>query len=144
MFKRINGQKRITYGGKHTCGYLAIQAPHTSKKFLVHRLVAEVFIPNIENKPFVNHINANHLDNRCENLEWCDASGNMMSEETHKKLSHVVDLYDNEGKFIKTYSSVRELSRQTGLCRSCVRDCLNGKYNNFKGYKFKYHNKNNE
>jgi hypothetical protein len=41
-----------------------------SKKFMIHRLVAKAFIPNVDNKPHVDHINRNRADNRMENLQW--------------------------------------------------------------------------
>jgi hypothetical protein len=53
-------------------GYLTVvlQKDAKRKMTLVHRLVAEYFIPNIDNKPQINHINGIKTDNKVENLEW--------------------------------------------------------------------------
>lgn len=58
----------------NTTGYLTITRNH--KKYLIHRLIATAFIPNPQNKPFINHLNGVRNDNRIENLEWCTAGEN--------------------------------------------------------------------
>lgn len=58
-------------------GYKELQLNGGTRRYTgVHRLVAETFIPNPENKPFVNHIDGNGLNNHIDNLEWCTPAEN--------------------------------------------------------------------
>ena len=59
---------------------------YKTERFQVHRLVAKHFIPNPENKPFVNHIDNNGLNNHVDNLEWCTHSENMIHAQKQGRL----------------------------------------------------------
>lgn len=73
---------------KNEKGYCRVRLSYNYKSNLksLHRLVAEAFIPNIENKPEIDHINGNREDNRAENLRWVTHSENMNNPLTKKKM----------------------------------------------------------
>lgn len=74
---RKMGQEIKTRIGRAGYVFVALRkSGHRQNNYLVHRLLAAVFIPNPENKPCINHINSQRDDNRIENLEWCTYSEN--------------------------------------------------------------------
>ena len=76
---RKNGIERFLKTRYNHQGYVVagLMIGGNQKLMLVHRLVAKAFIPNPENKPFINHIDGNKANNHVENLEWCTQKENV-------------------------------------------------------------------
>lgn len=76
-----------------TTGYKKVELAKDGKKksLRVHRLVATAFIPNPMNKPYINHIDGNRINNCVENLEWCTQHENVVHayETGLNKISHI-------------------------------------------------------
>lgn len=109
--------------------------------FLVHRLVAEAFIPNPHNYPEVNHKDEVKTNNSVDNLEWCDTKYNINYgggiEKRSSKQRISVDKYSLTGEFIKHYKSLTD-AELDGFNRRLIHRCCKGLQESHKGYNWRF------
>lgn len=137
----------------NTKGYPSVDLKdHGRRKYaVVHRLVAETFIPKPDNKPQVNHKDGDKTNNAVSNLEWCTGLENIrhavrtglmdyaymrsLIDEDKRieavKKAHYVPVIREDGK---TYKSIADAAQDLGVTRSAVQMHLAGKTRKCKGH----------
>ena len=126
-------------------GYLRVKLYRNAKpkEYLIHRLVADAFIPNPEQKEQVNHKDGNKGNNSLENLEWVTQSENQKHAYIHglnsplranKATRKRVAQKTMKGETINVWVSMSEASRATGIPVSNITHCCKGRINHAGGY----------
>lgn len=155
------GEKKLLKPHDNGKGYLTVCLWKNNKyehKY-IHRLVAETFIPNPDNKPCIDHINTIRNDNRVENLRWATYIENLTNPITREKNSNThkeiyqgsnnpnygntgksnplsipilqIDLF---GNIINIWYGAAEAERKGNFCASTITKCCKGKKHTHKGY----------
>lgn len=133
---------------KSNKGYLQVRLYKNklNKNCFVHRIVAEAFIPNLNNLLEVNHEDENPLNNNVSNLEWCTHKeninyGNHNSKMAKSKSKEIIQ-YDINMNEIKRWVSMNDIKRELKLNISCVCKCCKKKYSKSYGYIWRYADEN--
>lgn len=110
----------------------------TSKECRVHRLVAEAFIPNPDNLPFINHKDEDRGNNNVDNLEWCTSSYNntygTRTDKQSKAMMKEVCQYDINMNLIEVYSSINEAGEVCGIKPCNISNCIAGRSKTSGGF----------
>ena len=119
------------------------------RNVLVHRIVAEAFLPNLNNKPTVNHKDGNKLNNKLDNLEWAtnkeqtnhsiNVLGNksVISDKCRKRQKelHQRKVRRSDGVI---FNSIKEASMGNDLVRRHISEVCKGKRKSTGGYSWEY------
>lgn len=147
---KITKKEKILTGTLDKDGYVKVSLvndDNKTKRLSVHRLVAETFIPNLLNKPQVNHKDGNKQNNKTENLEWNNSKENIRHaiDKLGIKYSRYINKMHeaNKKKIIrddgKIYMQIKDVFKEYNIKNSNILyEVLKGKKQYFKKHNYKY------
>lgn len=129
--KCLNSQtNKYLKGQISNSGYLNFNLTLSTgkRRLYAHRLVAEAYIPNPDNKPEVNHLNGNKLDNRIENLEWTTRAENSRYNTLIGNNKNVKRVYqfDKDKNLVRQYLCINDVQKE-GYTVSMISQEMNKK-----------------
>ena len=139
---KSTGKKVCLKQQKNNKGYLLVSLYKDGERkfYLVHRLVAQAFVPNLEGYQVVNHKDENPLNNCANNLEWCTQKYNCNYGARNEKASKsngtpVICVETNT-----IYLSARDAQRKTGIFATNICDCIRHKKRHYTagGFHWKF------
>lgn len=124
--------------------YVVLANKGKNKTLLVHRLVAETFLPNPFNLKCVNHKDENKHNNNVSNLEWCNYEYNNTYKDIHLRrnkdnTTRKVIQYDLDMNEIKRWDSIIEAANNFNTYSSNIMKCCIGERNHVNGFKWRYY-----
>lgn len=133
------GEMRLLHPALTKSGYyrVSLKIRPRQNHLLVHRLVAEAFIPNPNEYEFINHKDETRTNNSVENLEWCTKLYNntygralKRAHETRVKngVTNIVVAYDLDGKTLARYESAYRAAKEEKCSYSAIAGCMNGRH----------------
>lgn len=131
---------------KRSDGYMEVNLwrDNTSRSFLVHRLVAEAFIPMVSGLEQINHKDEIRSNNNANNLEWCNAKYNSNYGNNRKRGIYTRRLRHSNCKKVKcvetgiVYESIQTATSKTGVHNTNISRVLKGERNTAGGFHWEY------
>lgn len=123
------GREKVLIPHKLSNGYLGINLYDNNKKscyLLIHRLVAQAFLPNPNGYKIINHKDENRSNNFISNLEWCDYKYNLNYGNRNNKLSNSLTNNPFFSTPIFQYSKIREFLTEFPSIAEAARTVNNG------------------
>lgn len=127
-------RKRFLKCSPNSSGYPTVHFSAKGKKFLVHRLVAEAYLPNPNNYPIINHKDENKTNNCVSNLEWCTYSYNLTYNDLKTKVAKKIGTAIIRVEDGKEYYSIRQAARENGIFKNAIQAALKNKNKTASGY----------
>jgi hypothetical protein len=122
MGRLYNKSTKKYVKGSNDGRYMRISFERNKSNYAIHRLVAEVFVENPENKPYVNHKDSDTYNNNVSNLEWVTQSENMIHSlnSGFNPFALKIIQYDINGKEIRKWNSLNQIEKELNICHGTI------------------------